>query len=285
MPKNVVSFQYSVGTNPYISDINQSLSINSRFVAPPDLDDTGITAVLAAVGGTRTVESAVCSDSALGSPRKLQFIRKSGNSMSIAVAARANLIAAATAIKGVLDPLNGGVNPVICIKLEGEEFGNLNDELGVSYDGTAFAPTHKAPATALKQNFVTGLVAYEADAAATFGTATVIGIRSITEAAEQNFAAQLDTIPVNCIGAFLNLQNCGNGRRNPRKHRRFNLTFSTKADPALTTEDAQTETIEVPVADSAATDILACGVSIAGLVGLYCVGYQGESYSRFHKFI
>ena len=52
MTKNVVSFQYAVGTNPYVSDINQNLSINSRFVAPPDLDDAGITAILAAVGGT-----------------------------------------------------------------------------------------------------------------------------------------------------------------------------------------------------------------------------------------
>ena len=285
MPKNVVSFQYAVGTNPYVSDINQNLSINSRFVAPPDLDDAGITAILAAVGGTLTTEAAICSDSALGTPRKLEFIRKSGNSMSVAVAARTALVSAATTIKGVLDPLNGGTNPVVCIKLYGEEFLNLNDELGLSYDGTTFATSHKAPATALKQNFVTGSIAYGADAAGTFGESTIIGIRSITEAADNTFAAQLGTTPATCIGNFLDLQNCGNGRRNPRKHRRFMLTFATKADPTDATEGAQTETIELPVKDSAAADILTCGSGAAGLTGLYCIGYKGESHSRFHKFL
>lgn len=285
MPKTVVSFQYAVGTNPYISDINENLSINTRFVAPPDLDATGQQAVVTAVGGTLTTESAVCSDSALGTPRKLEFIRKNGNSMSVAVANKANLITIANTIKGILDPLNSGANPVVCIKLYGEEFNNLNDELGLAYNGTVFAPTHKAPATASKQNFASGVISYEADAAATFGLEVTTSIRSITEKATNEFAAQLGTVPATCGISFLNIQNCGNGRRNPRQHRRFKLTFATKLDTAAAAEVAQTEDIELPVKGAGALDILACGNAAIALPGLYCIGYMGESHSRFHKFL
>jgi hypothetical protein len=185
----------------------------------------------------------------------------------------------------VLDPLNGGINPVVCIKLYGEEFLNLNDELGVNFTGTAFAPSHKAPATATKQNFASGVIAYETDAANPIGTSVIHSIRSITEKATNDFAAQLGTAAAGCIGDFLTLQNCGNGRRNPRKHRRFILDFATKADPADGAEESQSERIEVPVAGGGALDILACGNSLATLTGLYCIGFVGESYSRFHKLL
>lgn len=285
MPKNVISFQFVAGTNSYISDLNQNLSINSRFVAPPDMDGIAAAAVVTAAGGVITNESAVCSDSALGKPRKLEFIRASGNTFSVAFADKTDMIGVATAIKNIVDPLNGGNNPVVCIKLEGEEFLNLNDELGLNYNGSVFAPSHKAPATALKQNFASGVIAYEADAAATFGLGTTQSIRSITEKATNDFSSQLGGAAIGCIGDFLTLLNCGNGRRNPRKHRRYILAFSTKADPAAGGEAAQTETIEVPVAGAGALDVLACGNSLVTLPGLYCIGFKGESYSRVHKLL
>ncbi|MEO1692189.1 MAG: hypothetical protein AAFR63_11770 [Cyanobacteria bacterium J06631_6] len=285
MPKQVISFQFVAGTNPYISDINQNLSINSRFVAPPDMDGIAAAAVVTAAGGVVTNESAVCSDSALGKPRKLEFIRASGNSFSVAFADRTDINGVATAIKGIVDPLNGGNNPVVCIKLEGEEFLNLNDELSLNYNGTVFAPSHKAPATALKQNFASGVISYEADAGASFGLTTTHAIRSITEKVGNELSAQLGSAAAGCIGDFLTLQSCGNGRRNPRKHRRYILAFSTKADVADTAEQAQTETIEVPVAGAGALDTLACGNALVALPGLYCIGYKGESYSRVHKLI
>lgn len=285
MPKKVVSFQFVAGNNPYISDLNQNLSISTRFVAPPDIDQTGINSIVSAVGGVFSTEAAICSDSDLGKPRKLKFIRQSGNSLSVAVADKTSLISVANAVKGILDPLNGGINPVVCIQLIGEEFLNLNDELGVNYDGTGFAVSHKAPATALKQNYASGIIAYEADAASVFGTSVTHSIRSITEKASNEFAAQLGTAAPSCIGDFLTVQSCGNGRRNPRDHRRYILDFATKADPADDTETSQSERIEVPVAGAGALDTLACGNALAALTGLYCIGFKGESHSRFHKFL
>ncbi len=285
MPKQVISYQFAAGTNPYLSDINENLSLNGRFVAPPDIDQAGIDAILAAVGAVQTTIPAVCSDSQLGKPRKLEFIRSSGNTMSVAVADKTNLIAAATAVKGVIDPLNSASNPVVCIKLYGEEFLNLNDEFSLNYDGTLYAPSHKAPATADKQNFASGVIAYEADAANPFGTTVTHAIRSITEKATNELSDQLGTAGAGCIGDFLEILNCGNGRRNPRKHRRFILDFSTKADPLDTAETPQSERIEVPVAGAGVLDILACGNNLVTLPGLYCIGYMGESHSRFHKFL
>ena len=285
MPKNIVSFQFTTGVNPYQSDLDQSLSINARFVAPPDIDGIGVGVMVTAVGGVITNEAAVCSDSNLGTPRKLQFIRQSGNSMSIAIGDKTNLISAATTIKGILDAANGGTNPVVCIKLIGEQFNNLNDELGLSYDGTTFAPSHTAPATATKQNYASGVIAIEADAATTFGTIVTTGIRSITEKVTNDFAAQLGTAPVDCGIEFLNIQNCGNGRRNPRKHRRLKLSFATKADVADAAEVAQTETIEMPVYDAGPVNALTCAQAVVGLPGLYCIGWEGESYSRVHNLL
>ena len=236
-------------------------------------------------GATLNTETAPCSDTGLGDLRKLQFIRESGNTMSVAVDNRTNILNTATTIKALLDGVNAGNNKVVCIKLEGEYFANLNDEFGVTYDGTTFATSHKAPSSASKQNFVSGIIAYNSDAANPFGNTVTQPIRSITENAANIFAAQLDTTPTSCIGDLLDIQSCGNGRRNPRKHRRFLLTFATKADPTDTAEGAQTETIELPVADHLATGIEACANEAAGLEGLYCLGYQGESYSRIHKLI
>lgn len=285
MPKTVVSVRYAAGSNPYVTDFNSNLTITSRFVLPPDLNVVNQSEIISAIGATLNEESAPCSDSALGSPRKLLFIRESGNTMSVPVSDRTNLINIAGAIKAILNAANDGNNTVVCIKLIGEEFPNLNDEFGVSYDGTTFAQSHKAPSTAFKQNFASGVISYEADAADPFGTPVIHPIRSITEKSTNEFSAQLGTTAADCVGSFLTLLNCGNGRRNPRKHRRLNLIFATKADPADDAEESQSESIELPISGGGALDILACANSAATLTGLYCLGYQGESYDRFHKLL
>ncbi len=283
MPKTVITFNFTINVNPYTSDLNINYTINSRFNAPPDIDGIAAAAIVTAAGGIITNETAVCSDGNGIKPRKLYFIRASGNSMSVAIAQSTNLISAATAIKGILDGANGGSNPVVCIKLEGEKVKNLNDELGISYDGTTFATTHAAPTDAEKQNYVTGVISYESDATNPIGGSVLQPIRSITEKATNDFAAQLGTVPATCGLNVLTVLTCPGGRRNSRDHRRFTLYFATKADPADTEEVPQTETIELPVAGGGALDILACANAAAALPGLYCLDYKGENYDKLHK--
>jgi hypothetical protein len=280
MPKTVVSLQFALESNPYISDAGLEYSVNARFVAPPDLDDISIASIAAAVGGVRRTEPAICSDSQSVKPRKLVFIRASGNSVSVPFGGRASVITVATNVRNILNASANANNEVVCIKLEGEEFLNLNDEMALTYDGTTFATSHKAPTTALKQNYVSGVFSYNADAINPTGGAVVQTLRSITENSGNVFAAQLGATPATCIGDLLNILGCGNGKRNPRKHRRYKLSFAI-GDITNT----QTETIELPVASNISSEILNCGQDAAALTGAYCIGYMGESYSRLHRLI
>lgn len=279
MPKNIKSFRFVSGTNGYITDIGQDLSVSSRFVVPPDISEANADLIVAAVGGTVNTVSAPCSDSGLGDLRKLTFIRESGNTMSIAVPIAANIITAATTIKGILDAVAG--NKVVCIKLSGEYFAHLNDELGLNFNAGDVAPTHKAPSTAKKQNFLSGSIAYTSDVSG----AILVPVRSITEKTTEDPAAQLETEWQSCTGGLQDVTGCGNGRKNPRKHRRYIVDFATKADITDTTETAQTESIEVPVSSNVASSIKSCGENLAALTGAFCIGYRGESYDRIHKLL
>lgn len=279
MPKNIKSFRFVSGTNGYITDIGEPLTVSSRFVVPPDITDANADLIVAAVGGTVNTESAPCSDSGLGDLRKLTFIRESGNTMSIAVPIAANILTAATTIRGILNSVAG--NQVVCIKLTGEYFAHLNDELSLNFNIGDVATSHKAPSSAKKQNFLSGSIAYTSDVSG----AILVPVRSITEKTAEEPAAQLGTEWASCTGGIQPVTGCGNGRRNPRKHRRFIVDFATKADVTDVNEATQVESIEVPVSTNVATSIKSCGESLAALAGAFCVGYKGESYDRIHKLL
>lgn len=279
MPKTVISYQIPASGNAtptgYITDIGTELAYRGRFNLPPDLDLAAAAVIVNAVGGIISDEVVPCSNgNSSGRFRKLVFIRASGNTMSIVVKDRTNIISVATAITAVLNA-GGASNSVVCIKLLGEVFRNLNDELGTNYNGT-IAKSHRAVNGSLKQNFISGVINYSSD----FGTTAVQSVRSITEKLTDDPAAQLGGTWDTCTGGLLDLLNCGNGRRNPRKHRRYVLTFATKFDVAANAESVQSEVIELPVKSTLAAEIKTCGQAAAALTGLYCIGYQGESYDR-----
>lgn len=286
MPKTVVKAQFSndLGTG-YLMDIGTSINVSGRFVLPPDVPATEITTILSNIGAN--VPSAItdnppCSDAVGADLRKLEFIRANGNTMSVPVSNRANLLNAATVIQGIL---NTAGSEVVCIKLLGEYFPNLADELGLTYGGT-FATSH-VPQTGGKQFYYTGNISYQTDATTgALGSDIVFQpVKSISNL-DNAPSTQLTAAWAGCVGAFSDALACrGQGRRNPRKHRRFELTFATKLDPTDVAEVAATETAELPVIGAAAADILTCGQAAAGLTGAYCIGYRGESYSRYHRLL
>ncbi len=284
MPKTVVPVRFvpDDGTG-YLMDIGTEIAANGRFVLPPDLPDTEVDTILSNIGAQTLAnigDPIPCSDATNAKLRKLEFIRSNGGSMSVPVSTRANLLNAATVIQGILNT-NGP--DVVCIKLIGEYFPDLADELGMNYSGD-FATSH-VPATGDKQYYYAGNISYETDA--NTGTVSTVfqPIKAITDI-ENSASTQLINAWTGCVGAFVDNLPCrGKGRRNPRQHRRYELTFATKLDPADTTEAGQTETAELPVAQQDAADILACGQAAAALNGAYCIGYRGESYSRYHKLL
>ena len=162
MPKTVLSYRFPVGAaagEAYTTDNGEELDVTGRFVLPPDIDFLSAQAIINAIGAVPLVDGSVCSDSALGKLRKLVFYRASGNTMSVAFSDKANTLTVASTIKGLLDT---GDNNVVCIKLFGEEFPNLNDRMQLNYAGGT-AISHKAPSTALKQNFLTGTINYTSE--------------------------------------------------------------------------------------------------------------------------
>ena len=286
MPKTVVKAQFlnDDGTG-YLMDIGTSINVSGRFVLPPDIPETEITTILQNIGAN--VPSAIkpnppCSDRVGADLRKLEFIRANGNTMSVPVSSRADLLNAATVIRGVL---NSNGSEVVCIKLHGEYFPDLADELGLTYNNT-FATSH-VPTTGGKQYYHSGNIEYETDATTGIaGSDTVFQLIKSISNLEDAPATKLTAAWAGCVGDFNPALACrGKGRTNPRKHRRYQLTFAIKSDPTSETEAAKTETNELPVKSAAATDILACGQAAASLTGVYCIGYRGESYARYHRLL
>lgn len=283
MPRNVIPVRFNPDNGSgYLMDIGVEIAANSRFILPPDVDEAQVATILANIGaqpisaGTQAIP---CPDTVNADLRRLRFFRTNGGSMSVPVSSRADLIGAAGVIKGILD---GAGSEVVCIKLEGEYFPNLADELGMNYQGT-IATSH-VPVAGGKQFFNAGQIAYTSDG----GGVVFQPIKSITDN-ENAPATQIATAWSDCVGNFENALACrGQGRRNPRKHRRFELTFAigtagaNPGDPPTIEND---ETIELPVKSNVAADILSCGQAAAALTGAYCIGYTGESYDRFHKLL
>ena len=286
MPKTVVRAQFlnDDGTG-YLMDIGTSINVSGQFILPPDIPETEISTILTNIGANPPSDikpNPPCSDRVGADLRRLQFIRANGNTMTVPVSSRADLLNAATVITGVL---NSAESEVVCIKLLGEYFPDLADELGLTYGGT-FATSH-VPTTGGKQFYYSGNIEYETDATTGIaGSDTVFQpIKSISDL-EDAPSTKLSTVWADCVGDFSLALACrGKGRRNPRKHRRYELTFATKTDLASETEAAQTETAQLPVKSASQDDILVCGQSAAGLTGAYCIGYRGESYDRYHRLL
>lgn len=283
MPKTVITAQFADTTNsfPYEMDIGDKISASGRFILPPDLDLSQAATILELIGAkplSAITKSGFCSDSSNGKLRRLVFVRSDGSSMSVPVAVRLGagqgLKGIASGIKGILD---AGAIKTSCIKLVGEYWRNLNSELGVSYTAGQVATSHKANGGATKQHYYTGKMSYQTDAFKNAGEVVLLPIKSISNINNAP-ASQISSVWSNCVGTLSQAKSCTSSR--DRDHRRFLLNFATKIENDEITE---TESIELPHKDSDAAGIKSCGQAAAALTGLLCIGYRGESYSKYHK--
>jgi hypothetical protein len=283
MPKTVISAQFRSfsGSLGYVRDIGDAISINSRFILPPDVPEAQAATILDAIGAVplSAIVNGVCTEGVSGKPRKLQFLREDGSSMSVAVGQRSNLKTAANVIKGVLQ--SSGVQ-VSCIKLTGEYWSSLSEELGLVYNPGAVAPTHKAPSSSSKQHFYAGRMNYESDAVPSGSGQTNIFLLPVKSISDIKGSPSSQLVPVwnTCAGALSPVAACNSKSRKKRAHRRFLLEFVTEVNG---TQIVATETAELPHAKSAAQEIFNCGQLAAALSGVFCIGYKGESYPAFHK--
>ncbi|MGH2416473.1 MAG: hypothetical protein ACRDEA_22825, partial [Microcystaceae cyanobacterium] len=137
------------------------------------------------------------------------------------------------------------------------------------------------PTTGGKQPVYSGTITYESDTGTT--VTTPVKVLSDTEGSPPS---NVGTVWTGCVGPFLS-QGFSCGASTKREHRRYllSLRVGSAADPGppAVAEVAIAEQKEVPVKDQEANLILTCGQNIAALTGLFCLGYKGESYNRFHR--
>lgn len=288
MPRNYVPVRFNATNDTgYTTDIGNTANFNVGFFLPPGMPEPVKEAILAAIGATplanlEALKNAPCPDTDTATPRKLRFIRAGGAVTEIPVSDKANLTTAATTIRNLFNTNN---LQVLCIQLLGEKFPNLNDQLGLNYQNT-FAKSHII-ANGGKHAYYSGSANYNTDVvpAGADGSVVFQSIKSITDNLNSP-STQLASVWASCVGNLTVTRPCkGMGKTNPRDHRRFHLDFITKVDPDSDEEESKPENIQLPVVSATAAEILKCGQDAAKLPGAYCIGYEGESYSRFHQIL
>lgn len=278
MAKRYGLIKYNVAS-PYIDDRGVVRLFNANFVAPPDFSAANITALATISGGVQrlpTDPGTICPDDGV-QPRKLVFLRSNGNSVSIPVSPRANLIGTAIAARNIINSV-AAANPVVCIKLLGEYFPNLIDELVSPGKVVGVGVGAALPANG-KQNFFTGIMEYLSDAI--YGGSYFLPFKVATEGADNTiapslYAAQLSLANVADTGA----NNCPGS--NPRVPRRY---ISQAIVAPVAGAGSVSQITEIPVALHLPLDVLAVGQSIANLGAVQCVSYYGEFNDRFHKLL
>lgn len=273
MARNIVP---AVFTGAYTPDRGGSVEgLGFRIGQPADLSDAALDSLLAAVGARRKTEADTVPCPVAGdfNPRKLRFVRRDGNSLSLVLPSNGAALTEAVQIRDLIDGAAAG-NPVVCIELLGEYWFDIAQALGKT--GTPAAGTPSRVTSGGKQAVHSGKVLYQFDGG---GTSTITtAVRVDTDAVN----AQGETSPPtilggtwnSCVGAFEPANPC----RTPAglDHRRYIVT--------LLTDDGY-QTTEVPVINNDAADILACGQAIAGLASSVCIAYRGETNKRLHTFI
>lgn len=246
-------------------------TVRFRFAKPPDIDTALAEQILGVVGAVVPTESAPCSDSANFRPRKIVFIRNSGGSFSVAVSRVGNIVANARDIAALVPP----EDPVVCMKLVGEEWVNIIDELRTLTTPATPGVPSRIPATAgTKYDLYSGRIPYITDATA--GNVVYLPVKVETDVPNAP-PTILGGSWQGCVGAFSNVFSCGGG--NPREHRRYIATM------LITDPIKPSQVTEIPVRSNDTGEILECGQAIANLTSTICLGYKGESNNRLHRFL
>lgn len=260
----------------YVDDRGVSRGIFGKIYVPPGVDAATMTLIVGSSGGRLRlpVDRVVCPEKGFA-PRKLIFYSNTGGSVSVPIGPRASLIAAGSSIRTNL--IAAGFQ-VVCVKLVGEKFANIVDDLRpAGFLGTQAATASSRPATGgIQPNFY-GKADYNSDAV--FGTNYVLPYKVQSDVA-QVFPSIYGTVIQSALGIVpLVAVNACPGS-DPRTSRRYIVQ-------SLVTENAivRSQVAELPMFNHLASEIAAAGVAIATLRHVQCIGYKGETNDRFHKLL
>lgn len=286
-------YNYVFGTTtPYVDDRGETRpGIRGSLKLPPDLPGvTGQRIIEEMLRGisqpgspseySAALVSSPCPENASFEPRKLTFVRKDGSSLSAIVPNRISIDQRARQIK---DIFGNAENPVMCVRLDGEEFGDIRFELSTSPPSTERGNACVPPATATKASFYKMIMNYASDGSDS-GRFVRVKIKTdrITDGVPEP-PSDLSSAWGLCTGEPLAQadEQCAAGSRKrtliPRHyilHRRVSLGG-----------DNFTETNEVPIAEDTPTIIKQLGTELTGVRGVYCLRYKGETNLLFHRYL
>jgi hypothetical protein len=281
MAREIIS---SVLTGNYIPDRGGPIEgVSFRFARPADFSDATTDAVLAAMGARRktAADRTPCPVASEFTARKLNFVRKDGNSLSLVLPDKGNAITAATAVRAAIDTANAG-NKVLCIELLGETWDDLMLELSTRAGAPTAGTPSRSPSTGGKQYAHAGKILYQYDSGA--GKTQTMSIKVDTDIVGATGNTQPPTILggtwTSCVGTFESASPCPSSAF--IKHRRYLATLLTSGDPLDPNVAQVYQTTEVPVKDDNQQEILACGTAVANLASTVCLRYQGETNKRLH---
>lgn len=278
MAKVFQSYRFTVA-NPYTDDRGVDRQLTARFAVPPDMSAAIAIGLAGQAGGVAVLPTdprgSVCPDPGVKG-RKLTFIRQDGNSISFVMGDRNTLIAQATAMRDTINTLTAA-NPVVCVKLDGEYFPNLFDELAPANAGARVPGTSSRPLPpATKQYSYFGTFAYNSDAI--FGQTYFLPFKIASDLPDNQPPTEYDAI-LTAAGVVPEPTSPCPGS-DPRKPRYYTVQSLVTQNAANVSQSAQ-----IPVAGELDTEIAAVGTLIATATSTQCLSYQGESNSRFHRLL
>jgi hypothetical protein len=266
--------------NPYVDDRGVNRLFSGRFAIPADMTTAQASAIAGLAGAAPIAATdktkAICPDPGVRG-RRLTFIRRDGNSLSLTMTPRNSLIADATLIRTAIDAVDPA-NNVVCVKLDGEFFPDLFDELSPAIAVPRVPGVSSRPATGGKQNFYSGTMSYDSDAV--YGLPYPISFKVATESTLSPPAAPILWATELAAASTVAQNNPACPSRNPRKPRAYIVQ-------ALVTQGGATETqiTRIPVATHLPADILTVGQLLAANPASQCIAYRGERNDRFHKLL
>lgn len=257
-----------IRTTVYVARVPFSLYNASNAVLTSIYEAGG--GVVAKIGGqviNAAANNSQCGESSNIKPRKLQFVLNTGESLTVPVSKRENLVSAANdVITGIPDGTS-----VACIQLIGEKIGDLLAELGGNYTGVPVTEANNS-------KWYTGNAAYSTDLPNT--------VQLPFKIASPNGTAPPDIlVPAwnGCVGALTSSRSCGGNasRYEKRKYIPNYIIGSNSGGDNTISGDASNE---IPVVSETMTDIQACGEAIVTALGgaLFCLPYQGHGDNLFH---
>lgn len=271
-----VRYVFDSTSEQYISDRGTTHNWVSRLVVPEDLTRANVESFISAAGAQPgATESIECSDRNYLQPRYVEVIRRSKHRFKMPITIRSQL---RNKLIGMVDVLNAASpsNPVVCIKLHGEFFPNL-------YEDVVSAPTPPGAVAAIEAPVNSGkarlyysaaMGEYQSDSTRTFATPIIQAFRMQTDTTD----APPTAFPpaAGCIG-ILSQVFCPTRER--RKGRHYIPTFLT------VNTNLPSQQIEIPVSSASPTDIADCGEALANLAHVVCLAYKGESNDRVHQIL